>query len=145
MDLLCKRQFLTRPRHESAATRPLFESRIRGILREECSVFFKITEETNTMLVEDMLRGNAFATAAWPNYAMGEDVLAATRSIKVPVLVISGELDIVEPVERLRIEVIGNIEHAQLVVVPGSGHLLPVEAPQQAAGYIESFVKNIGG
>jgi 3-oxoadipate enol-lactonase len=104
----------------------------------------KLTDETTTMLVEDMLRGNEFATAAWPNYAMGEDVLAATRSIKVPVLVIAGELDRVEPVERVRAEVVGIIEHADLVVVRGSGHLLPVEAPEKVAGYIESFVKNIG-
>jgi 3-oxoadipate enol-lactonase len=103
----------------------------------------KLTDDTITMLVEDMLRGSAFATAAWPNYAMGEDVLAATRLIKVPVLVIAGELDRVEPVERLRTEVVGNIEHAKLVVVQGSGHLLPVEAPEKVAGYIESFVKNI--
>jgi pimeloyl-ACP methyl ester carboxylesterase len=104
----------------------------------------KLTDETTTMLVEDMLRGNEFATAAWPNYAMGEDVLAATRSIKVPVLVIAGELDRVEPVERVRAEVVGIIEHAELVVVRGSGHLLPVEAPEKVAGYIESFVKTIG-
>jgi 3-oxoadipate enol-lactonase len=73
----------------------------------------------------------------------GRGCLAATRLIKVPVLVIAGELDRVEPVERLRTEVVGNIEHAKLVVVQGSGHLLPVEAPEKVAGYIESFVKNI--
>jgi pimeloyl-ACP methyl ester carboxylesterase len=102
-----------------------------------------LANETITMLVEDMLRGNVFATAAWPNYAMGEDILAAARLINIPVLVVGGGLDRVEPVERLRTVVVGSIEHAEMVVVEGSGHLLPIEAPKKVAGYIEYFVKKI--
>lgn len=62
--------------------------------------------------------------------------------ITVPVLVIAGEKDLVEPVERLRSEVLGNVK-GELLVVEGAGHLLPVEAPGVVAKHIEGFVARI--
>jgi 3-oxoadipate enol-lactonase len=103
--------------------------------------------ESVAMLVEDMLKGNAFARDAWPVYAMLEDISAEAREIKVPVLIVAGGLDKIEPMERLKSEVLGNIVHAgtkkELVVVEGSRHLLPVEAPLEVAQHIEQFVGEI--
>jgi len=94
-------------------------------------------------LVEDMLKGNKFAKAAWPGYAMGENIVEQAGQINVPVLVIGGEKDIVEPVDRLRKEVLGSIDGAELMVVKGSGHLLPLEAPALVARHIENFVAQV--
>lgn len=99
-----------------------------------------LSEATVAMLVEDMLKGNQFAKSAWPSYAMAENIVASANKIQVPVLVIAGGLDKVEPTARLKSEVLGNIEKAEMVVVEGSGHLLPLEAPSQVAQHIESFV-----
>ncbi|PVH85512.1 alpha/beta-hydrolase [Cadophora sp. DSE1049] len=94
-------------------------------------------------LVDDMLKGNIFAREAWPSYGMGEDVVVEARKIDVPVLVVAGGLDRVEPVERLRKEVLGNVRGAVFVVVDGAGHLLMVERPGVVAGYVERFLEQV--
>ncbi|KAG4423339.1 hypothetical protein IFR04_003573 [Cadophora malorum] len=94
-------------------------------------------------LVEDMLKGNVYAREAWPSYGMGEDMVAEARKIDVPVLVVAGSLDRVEPVERLRSEVLVNVRGAVLVVVERAGHLLMVERPDMVAGYVESFWEQV--
>ena len=68
--------------------------------------------------------------------------LGDARRIDVPVLVVGGEKDRVELVERLRSEVLGNVK-GKLVVVEGAGHLLPVEAPEAVAGFIDGFVGQV--
>jgi 3-oxoadipate enol-lactonase len=101
-----------------------------------------LSEETVQLLVEDMLKGNKYAREAWPEYAMGEDIVGDARKIAVPLLVIGGEKDQVEVVERLKGEVLGNVK-GELVVVEGAGHLLPVEAPEAVAGFIDGFVGKV--
>jgi pimeloyl-ACP methyl ester carboxylesterase len=95
-------------------------------------------------LVLDMLRGNEFARAAWPSYAMGEDITALVEGIKVPALVVAAEKDIVEPLERVKTEVVGRLVRVELAVVPGSGHLSPVEAPKVVAGFLVTFLESLG-
>lgn len=103
-----------------------------------------LDDEVVSMLVEDMMKGNEFAKAAWPAYAMVEDVLEEAKKIDVRVLVIAGGLDGLETVERLKSEVLGNVKGAELVVVQGSGHLLPVEAPVEVSRLVREFVGKIG-
>ncbi len=102
-----------------------------------------LSDDQVKMIVSDIMKGNKFAKLAWPTYAMAEDILVETKKIKIPVLVIAGELDKVEPFERLQKEVLGNIAGSEIVVVMGSGHLLPFEAPRQVAKHIEKFVRQI--
>lgn len=101
-----------------------------------------LSDEVVQMLVQDMLKGNKFAREAWPEYGMGENIVEDVENIDVPVLVIGGEKDRVESVEKLRKEVLG-IVRGNMVVVKGSGHLLPVEAPDEVAELIRKFVVKI--
>ena len=94
-------------------------------------------------LVRDMLKGKVYAREAWPTYGMGEDIVAEVRKIDVPVLVVAGSLDRVEPVERLEREVLANVKGAVLVVVEGVGHLLIVERPGVVAGYVVRFWEQV--
>jgi pimeloyl-ACP methyl ester carboxylesterase len=57
----------------------------------------------------------------------------------VPVLVLAGEHDRVEPLDILQSHVISEIEAARLEVVAGSGHLIPLEQPQELSDRIASF------
>ncbi|TAQ85635.1 hypothetical protein B7494_g6045 [Chlorociboria aeruginascens] len=102
-----------------------------------------LSDDVVGMLVQDMQKGNEFAKAAWPAYAMAEDIVADARKIDVPVLVIAGELDKVEPVRRLESEVVKNITHAKMVVIEASGHLIPVEAPLKLALAITDFIERL--
>ena len=55
----------------------------------------------------------------------GEDVL---RGLACPILVLCGERDQITPLADMR-EIAALSPHAELVVVPGSGHLTPMERP----------------
>ncbi|KAK7957866.1 Alpha/Beta hydrolase protein [Apiospora saccharicola] len=94
-------------------------------------------------LVNDMLRGSAAARAAWPAYAMEEDVSPWAEAIDVPVLVCAGEEDRVEPVARVRKEVCGLVPRARMVTIAGAGHLLPVEEPARVSSLIVGFLKEL--
>lgn len=94
-------------------------------------------------IVEDMLVGNEYARAAWPSYAMGEDFGHLASRIQVPVLVIAAAKDVVEPLDRVKREVCDIISRSQLVVVPDSGHLSPLEAPDVVAKQVVSFTEGL--
>ncbi|KAI1033956.1 hypothetical protein LB503_010984 [Fusarium chuoi] len=91
-------------------------------------------------IVEDMLKGNPSAKAAWPRYAMNEDILELTKRISIPSIIIAGGKDQVEPVDRVKAEVSGNISVAEFLVLEEVGHLALLEAPEEVAGIINDFV-----
>ena len=102
-----------------------------------------LPEAVVNSLVEYMLKGTPAARDAWPNYAMIEDVVTEARMIAVPVLVVAGSLDRQEPVDRLQSQVVEMIAGASMVIIEGSGHLIPVEAPESLAKHIQSFAGRI--
>ncbi len=68
-----------------------------------------------------------------------EDIAALVGAINVPTLVISGELDQVDPPIKLRTELLTRIPHAVLQVLPGTGHLSMLESPEAVATSIAEF------
>ncbi|CAM1502485.1 Fc.00g044690.m01.CDS01 [Cosmosporella sp. VM-42] len=101
------------------------------------------SESTIQLLVEDMLRGNQWARAAWPSYAMAEDVSHDARNIKCPVLVVASGKDVVEPLERVQKEVCRSIPDTQLEVLETSGHLSPIDDAPGLVNHISKFVKGL--
>ncbi|WP_025600619.1 alpha/beta fold hydrolase [Burkholderia sp. WSM2230] len=91
-------------------------------------------------VIVDSLRGAPQAKAAWPNAAMREDIRQEVGLIDVPVLVVGGELDQVDPIETLQKEVLPRIAGARLDVLLGTGHLSPLEAPSALAAIIRQFL-----
>jgi pimeloyl-ACP methyl ester carboxylesterase len=94
-------------------------------------------------VVEDSLRGAPAAKQAWPNGAMAEDITDRARRIDVPVTVVSGELDRVDPPAALLAHLLPFVPHAVLETVPGRGHLLPLEAPQAVAHAIRRLIDDL--
>ncbi len=70
----------------------------------------------------------------------GEAVL---RAFTGPVLVLCGEHDRITPVEDHR-EMSALAPAAELVVVPGSGHLTPIEAPEQVRDALGAWMRRPG-
>jgi pimeloyl-ACP methyl ester carboxylesterase len=60
-------------------------------------------------------------------------------TINVPTIVIAGELDRVESVGFLKAKLVPRIPHAVLYVLPGTGHLSPLESSQELARLIRDF------
>lgn len=91
-------------------------------------------------VIADSLAGASPAKVAWPLATSQEDITAVVPKIDVPVIVISGEHDRVDPPEALRRELLPRISQARLVVLPGRGHLSPLEAPADLTNIIKAFV-----
>ncbi|KAF5265202.1 hypothetical protein FOXYS1_4009 [Fusarium oxysporum] len=87
-------------------------------------------------IVEDMIKGSPSATAAWPRYAMNENILELAKKISVPTVIIAGGKDQVEPVTRIKAEVSGNIPFVKFLVLEEVGHLALLEAPEKVAEII---------
>jgi pimeloyl-ACP methyl ester carboxylesterase len=102
-----------------------------------------LMREELEFVVEDSIRGAAAAKAAWPLDASQEDITANVAHIAVPILIISGEADRVDPPSVLRQELLTRIPQAELHILSGVGHLSPLEAPMELAGLIEVFVGDL--
>ena len=91
-------------------------------------------------IVEDSLSGAPKAKLAWPTSAIREDISAEVRRIAVPTLILAGEHDRLDSLEQHRREVLARITNSKLQIIPGSGHLIPVDEPVALARAIEAFV-----
>ena len=60
------------------------------------------------------------------------------RSIRAPVLVMIGDADIVRPEHA--VQMFRLLPHAQLAVLPGSDHFLPMQRSDWAVPMIEAFL-----
>lgn len=94
-------------------------------------------------VVQDSLLGAPAAKAAWPLAASQEDISAQSVLVRVPTLVISGELDRVDPPAVLQQELLTRIPHASLHILPGVGHLSPLEAPGKLSALIQDFAASL--
>ncbi len=103
----------------------------------------RLSDELRAQVVEDSRASATGARDEWPLRGIGEDIADRTRLVSVPTLVIGGEHDRVEPVEVLHENLLPYLKTAESVVVPGAGHLLPLEAPTQLSGLIREFVVRV--
>jgi pimeloyl-ACP methyl ester carboxylesterase len=94
-------------------------------------------------VVEDSLRAHAEARLAWPQHGLVEDVSAGIAEIGVPVLVLAGGQDRVDPPGVLTDHLLPRIPTATLTVLDGTGHLSPLEVPDQIATEIATFTAQL--
>lgn len=76
----------------------------------------------------------------WLEQGSREDLSDLARQIACPTLVVIGGEDPAMPPETVRREVVARIAGAREHVVAGSGHLVPLEAPDELAAAIVAFV-----
>lgn len=94
-------------------------------------------------VIEDSLRGAPEAKVAWPMATMMEDIRNEVAHISVPVLIVGGESDKVDSVELLSSHVLPYIPHAELAVISRTGHLSPLESPDELASLIARFAGGV--
>ena len=91
------------------------------------------------LVIEDSLRGAPQAKAAWPRSTSLEDITREAAAIDAPTIVIAGECDRIDSVGLLKAELLSRIPHAVLHVLPGAGHLSPLESSDELAQLIGDF------
>ena len=116
------------------ATRETVEKTIDDVLTAKT-----LSAADRTQVIEDSLRGAPPAKLAWPQSTSLEDISAQVGHINVPVLVIAGEMDRVDPPIRLRVELLPRIPQASMQVLKGTGHLSMLESPDAVASRIAAF------
>lgn len=79
----------------------------------------------------------------WIQIGTREDISAATSQVKVPVLVIAGELDENMSAEFLRGAIVEKIAGTRLEEIKGAGHLMPQEKPAEVARLVHDFMANL--
>ena len=87
-------------------------------------------------VIADNLRASQVVWEAWADEGSREDLSARASEIEAPTHVLVGAADPVLPPEVLRREVVGRIVGATLTVIPGTGHLLPLEDSGAVAEWV---------
>lgn len=82
--------------------------------------------------------------AAQRGMAIRPDVTSMLPSIRVPTLVLVGELDAISPPAEMK-KIADAIPDAQYVVVPRSGHMTTMEEPAAVNVALEGFLQQIDG
>jgi pimeloyl-ACP methyl ester carboxylesterase len=78
--------------------------------------------------------------AAQETISLRSDSRPTLATIDVPVLVIVGELDVITPPADAETMVAG-LADARLVVLPGAGHLTPIERPREVGEAVLDFLR----
>jgi pimeloyl-ACP methyl ester carboxylesterase len=74
---------------------------------------------------------------------LAQDVSAGLSDVDVPILVLAGEHDQVEPPDVLTEHLLPLIPRADMTLLEGTGHLSPLEVPEQVADHITAFVTRL--
>lgn len=100
----------------------------------------KLEERFRRQVVEDTLGGALEAKRNWTEDGMLSDLSPAAQGIEVPAVVIVGSDDLVEVPDRLREEMPKTIPHIRFDILPGLGHLAPLEDAESVAAAIRRFL-----
>ncbi|MCX4634754.1 alpha/beta hydrolase [Streptomyces sp. P9-2B-2] len=103
----------------------------------------ELSVEARRQVHEDSARAGEAARMAWPRQALVEDFADRVGAINVPVLVLAGSDDKVDPPQILRAHLLPLIPTATLTELSGTGHLSPLEVPDQIASHIGAFIARL--
>lgn len=115
-------------------TRESVLATLDGVLR-----YAELDDGLREQIAQDSLSGAEPAKREWPALGIAQDVSADLADIDVPVLVIAGREDQVEPIAILQSHVLAEIPGAELEIVKRSGHLIPLEQPDELSDLIAAF------
>ena len=97
-----------------------------------------LSKNHREQVIEDSLSGTAEAKRAWPERELIRDIGDQASKIRVAVHVIVGGADNIETESTLRAGFGGVLPAAKFTVLPGVGHLAPLEAPAEVANAIRA-------
>ena len=102
-----------------------------------------LAADLREQVVEDSLRAGEEARLAWPKHGLAQDVSAGLCDVDIPVLVLAGDHDRVEPPAVLADHLLPLMAHASMTLLEDTGHLAPLEVPDQVASHITTFTAQL--
>ena len=140
-----------RARHEAL---PILRAFVQPGVRAEIALVHEILSEPfrraypeRLQAIDELVRAHPTAKRnllALSLAAMRHDVGDALRRIAAPTLVMVGENDPLVG-KRADAELLHEIPHATLAVVPGSGHDVSLEKPDETADQVNAFLRTVAG
>ena len=104
----------------------------------------ELSPELRKQLAEDTLGGAPAAKSAWTEQGMALDISGLVGTINVPTTVILGLMPTKWYARNvLRREVASRIRGTEFIILPGVGHLSPLEAPVEVAAAMTRAISNI--
>jgi pimeloyl-ACP methyl ester carboxylesterase len=94
-------------------------------------------------VLADSLAADPEAIRAWPMHGLRDDITDKVRLIDVPVRVLAGQHDRVDPPGALEVHLLPFLSNVDIRVIDNTGHLSPLEAPQKIASQIDQFVASL--
>ncbi|MER5697957.1 alpha/beta hydrolase [Streptomyces mirabilis] len=107
--------------------------------RDDILTATELPESIKSRIAADSRAGADVARTEWPLCGIAEDITEHTRAISVPALVVAGQYDRVEPVEVLLDNLVPYLAGADFMVIPNTGHLIPLEAPADLVDAIVAY------
>src|SRR5213593_3985541 len=98
-----------------------------------------IVREVTTMIARQPVYGMVVTLGALRDRADSTPLLG---QIRIPILVVAGDDDQITPAEGME-EMARAIPGAQFTVIPGSGHLSPLEQPQAVNDAVNAFLAQL--
>jgi len=99
-----------------------------------------LSGDIKAQIVADSLDVDPEARDEWARHGVVQDITSQARAIEVPVIVIAGENDHLEPEQVLRGNLLPYLAKAELHVIPRTGHLVPLEAPADLARILQTAI-----
>jgi pimeloyl-ACP methyl ester carboxylesterase len=100
----------------------------------------QLSPELRKQVTDDTLGGTLAAKRAWFERGMTLDIRDLVGNINVPTTVVVGDADKVENEPVLRRELASRISGTEFIILPGVGHLSPLEAPGELAAAITTAI-----
>jgi pimeloyl-ACP methyl ester carboxylesterase len=102
-----------------------------------------ISDKDRELLVADALRVTPGARDGWIDVASQEDYSSDVVKVNVPVTVIAGELDKIDPLDAVKAHIIPAFNRPQTHFLRKKGHLLPIEAPAELVEILGEFAATV--
>ena len=102
-----------------------------------------IAEDVLERAVNEVLKMKRAAWVAWLEHGSREDWAERVGVLELPAMVIAGEKDRSLGPEQQRVVTMPHLSRAQLCVVAGCSHLIPMERPEQMAKLLREFVGSL--
>lgn len=102
-----------------------------------------LPDDLREQVLTDSLAAGDDARLTWPRHGITADITAAASSIEVPVQVLAGRHDRVDPPASLEANLLPVIPGARMTIIEDTGHLSPLEAPGQIASQIDQFAASL--